>query len=104
MMLGIPRFVSAILFGAFTLPLAAKPLLLGEVLQTVRENYPPLLGAWLQQDIANGRIRQAQGAFDPIIASSLNVNPWNYYDGGYGELMAEKPFSSWGVVSMAAID
>lgn len=96
MMLGIPRFVSAILFGAFTLPLAAKPLLLGEVLQTVRENYPPLLGAWLQQDIANGRIRQAQGAFDPIIASSLNVNPWNYYDGGYGELMAEKPFSSWG--------
>lgn len=74
----------------------ARPLMLDEVLKTVKEQYPPLLAAWLQQDIANGRIRQAQGAFDPILASSIGVRPMNYYDGSYGELMVEKPFTQWG--------
>jgi outer membrane protein TolC len=78
------------------LPLKAKPLLLDEILTTVRENYPPLLAAWLQQDIANGRVRQAQGAFDPIVNGTLTFSPMNYYDGTYGGLFLEQPLAAGG--------
>lgn len=70
---------------------SAAPLELDDVLVTVRTQYPPLLAAWLQQDIASGRIRQAQGAFDPILASSLTLRPLNYYDGTDMELLIEQP-------------
>jgi len=45
-----------------------RPLLLTEVLQSVQTQYPPYLAAMIEQDIANGRARQALGAFD------LNLN------------------------------
>lgn len=77
-------------------PLAAAPLQLDEVLATVRTQYPPLLAAWLRQDVANGRIRQAQGAFDPIFSSSVALRPMNYYDGSNVELLLEQPLTGWG--------
>ena len=93
------HFRSAITLLLFTaaFPLSAKPLLLDEVLGTVRQNYPPLLAAWLQQDIANGRVRQAQGAFDAIVSSNFRMNPLNYYDGGSGGFFLEKPLEAGGV-------
>lgn len=81
---------------AFATPLAGAPLQLEEVLATVRAQYPPLLGAWLRQDIANGRIRQAQGAFDPILSSGVGFRPLNYYNGTNSEVMLEQPLTGWG--------
>lgn len=78
------------------LPSAAAPLALDEVLASVRSHYPPLLAAWLRQDVANGRIRQAQGAFDPLLSTTLAVRPMNYYDGSNVELLLEQPLTGWG--------
>jgi outer membrane protein TolC len=90
------RHAAIALSLALASPLPAAPLQLEEVLTTVRTQYPPLLAAWLRQDIANGRIRQAQGAFDPILSSSIGFRPLNYYDGSNTEIMLEQPLSGWG--------
>ena len=80
----------AILVGiGLVVETAAAPLQVDEVLGRVREQYPPLLAAWIQQDIATGRVRQAMGAFDPILSGALAVRPMNYYDGSNFELMVE---------------
>lgn len=76
----------------------AAPLQLDEVLTTVRTQYPPLLAAWLQQDIANGRIRQAEGAFDPMLVASLNFRPLDYYEGANMSFLIDQPLLSGGSV------
>ncbi len=76
----------------------AAPLLLDEVLSTVRTQYPPLLAAWLQQDIASGRIRQADGAFDPMLVASLNFRPLDYYEGANMSFLIDQPLLSGGSV------
>lgn len=86
----------ALLVTLLAAPLSAAPLELEDVLATVRRQYPPLLAAWMQQDFANGRVRQALGAFDPIVSATLALRPMNYYDGANAELMIEQPFSTWG--------
>ncbi|MEO0454138.1 MAG: TolC family protein [Verrucomicrobiota bacterium] len=72
------------------------PLQLEEVLLSVRGYYPPLLASWIQQDIANGRVRQSIGAFDTILSSSLVWRPENFYDGSNAELLIEQPLPIWG--------
>lgn len=78
------------------MPATAGPLMLDDVLGSVRSHYPPLLATWLRQDVANGRIRQAQGAFDPLLSTALAVRPTNYYDGSNVDLLLEQPFTGWG--------
>lgn len=76
----------------------AAPLALDDVLQTVKTQYPPLLAAWLQQDIANGRVRQAQGAFDPVVMASLNFRPIDYYQGATTNLLIDQPLLTGGSI------
>lgn len=64
---------------------------LEDVLSNVRQQYPPLLAAMTQQDIATGRVREAVGAFDPILTATLNLRIANFYDGDYGEVLYSKP-------------
>jgi len=61
-----------------------KTLLLGEVLASVQSQYPPYLAALIEQDIANGRVRQAQGAFDLNLNAGGSMNLAGYYDGRTG--------------------
>ena len=62
-----PRLVDPILlvFGCSLVSQGSteKPLLLPEVLASVKKQYPPFLAALIDQDIAKGRIRQALGSF-----------------------------------------
>jgi hypothetical protein len=64
-------FLILVLAGALSksAPLFAeekgKALRLSDVLASVRGLYPPYLAALLEQDIANGRVRQAQGTGGP---------------------------------------
>ncbi len=73
-----------------------KALQLPEVLASVRGLYPPYLAALVEQDIANGRIRQALGAFDLQLNAGAAVNPLGYYSGSSGYAGLEQPLNFWG--------
>jgi outer membrane protein TolC len=60
------------------LPAADKPLALDEVLDSVRGSYPPYLAALIEMDIANGRVRQASGAFDLTFGAGVSAVPSGY--------------------------
>ena len=94
------QWISFVLAAVGFLPLMAvaaeAPLLLPEVLRSVQTQYPPYLAALIEQDIANGRARQAQGAFDLNLNAGGTMNPAGYYDGSSGYAVLEQPLSSWG--------
>jgi len=73
-----------------------KPLLLPEVLGSVLTQYPPYLAALIEQDIANGRARQALGAFDLNLNAGGSLHPAGYYDGQAAYANLEQPLSFWG--------
>lgn len=75
---------------------AAKPLLLSEVLASVQTQYPPYLAALIEQDLANGRVRQALGSFDLNLSAGGNINLAGYYDGRTGYAMLDQPLPFWG--------
>lgn len=92
-----PRFFFSLLFfsSALSVP-AVETLGLEDVLASVRRQYPPLLAARLEQDIANGKVRRAEGAFDPIISAALMARPKNYYEATNGNLMVTQPLRNSG--------
>ena len=96
----IHRFAALCLLSSFFNPhtsfAAEKPLLLGEVLASVQTQYPPYLAALIEQDIANGRVRQAMGSFDLNLNAGGTMNLAGYYDGQTGYAMVEQPLPFWG--------
>ncbi|MEZ5387835.1 MAG: TolC family protein [Prosthecobacter sp.] len=83
-------------FSLSLLSAAEKPLLLPEVLGSVKTQYPPYLAALIEQDIANGRARSAMGAFDLSLNSGGAFNPAGYYDGQTGYAVLDQPLPFWG--------
>lgn len=81
---------------ASSTPRPSSALLLEEVLASVRTQYPPYLAAMIEQDIANGRVRQAQGAFDLQLGVGSAFQPSGYYDGSTSYAMLEQPLPFWG--------
>lgn len=77
-------------------PAAAAPLSVEEVLAGVAEFYPPYLAALIEQDIVNGRARQARGAFDTTLNLSGTFRPDGYYDGTTAGAFLEQPLPFWG--------
>lgn len=75
---------------------AAEPLRLPEVLTSVKERYPPLLIAMIEQDIAAGRLRQADGAFDLGFALRAGITPKGYYDADTTDVSLEQRLPFWG--------
>ncbi|WP_166646989.1 TolC family protein [Prosthecobacter fusiformis] len=75
---------------------AVKPLMLEEVLASVQTQYPPYLAALIEQDIANGRARQALGAFDLNLNVGGAFQPAGYYDGQTGYAVMDQPLPFWG--------
>ena len=75
---------------------AETPLSLDAVLTSVKSRYPPWLAALIQQDIMNGRARQALGAFDTTLSAAGVFQPSGYYDGGSSYVAVEQPLSMWG--------
>lgn len=75
----------------------ATPLLLDEVIQSVVTRYPPLLAALIEQDVAAGRLRQAEGAFDVGLNGNVSGSPSGYFDGRTGSLLVEQALQGWGV-------
>jgi len=91
----------AVLF-AFVAPAAAssapttKPLTLDEVLSSVTGQYPPMLAALIERDIAAGRLRSAHGSFDFQIFAKVFGNPTGYYEQGTVDLGFEQYTGVWG--------
>lgn len=87
-------------FGVSTLSCVAQPangaLMLKDVVESVRNQYPPQLAALIEQDIANGRVRSALGAFDWNLNAGSTSNLAGYYDGRSAYANLEKPLSFWG--------
>ena len=75
---------------------AIEPLKIETILESVQQQYPPLLAAWVQQDIATGKARKAWGAFDPTLSATLNLKLADFYDGNHGEIKFEKPIRNLG--------
>lgn len=82
--------------GANTMATQDNPLSLDSVIASVKGRYPPWLAALIEQDIMNGRARQALGSFDTSLSASGIFHPAGYYDGTSGHVAIEQPLSFWG--------
>jgi outer membrane protein TolC len=72
------------------------PLHLDDVLRSVTNQYPPLLAALIERDIANGRLRSAQGAFDFNVFAKTFGNPSGFYQFGTVDAGFEQFLGIWG--------
>ena len=79
-------------------PPPAQPpaLLLPDVIRSVTNQYPPLLAALIERDIANGRLRSAQGGFDFNLFAKAFGNPTGYYESGTLDAGFEQFLGAWG--------
>jgi hypothetical protein len=75
---------------------ALPPIQLDDVLRSVTNQYPPLLAAYIERDIANGRLRSAQGVFDFNVFAKSFGNPSGYYDYGTFDAGFEQFLGVWG--------
>ena len=71
-------------------------LQLGEVLASVTNQYPPLLAALIERDIAAGRLKSAQGTFDFNVFARLFGTPAGYYESGTVDTGFEQFTGIWG--------
>lgn len=79
--------------GASSLPV---PLRLDHVLASITNQYPPLLAALIERDIASGRLKSARGPFDFNAFAKLFGTPIGYYETGTGDLGFEQFTGIWG--------
>lgn len=71
-------------------------LQLPDVLRSVTNQYPPLLAALIERDIANGRLRSAQGVFDFNTFAKAFGNPTGYYESSTLDAGFEQFLGIWG--------
>lgn len=82
-----------VILGLVSRPVAAQdgaPLRLAEVLASVRQQYPPLLAALVEREIASSRFESARGVFDADIVARLYGAPAGYYDYGTVDVGVEQ--------------
>lgn len=73
-----------------------RPLELSDVLASVTNQYPPLLAALIERDIAVGRLKSARGPFDFNAFAKLFGTPVGYYETGTGDIGFEQFTGIWG--------
>ncbi|MEZ5355359.1 MAG: TolC family protein [Bryobacteraceae bacterium] len=85
------RLLSATLFGA--LCAGAQPLLVEEVVDSIRRHHPLLLAALGERDIAENDILAAQGKFDTTIRSRFDSDSFGYYSNRRLDTWVEQPLA-----------
>ncbi len=73
-----------------------SPLRLEHVLYSITNQYPPLLAALIERDIAAGRLKSAGAAFDFNSFAKLFGTPIGYYESGTAETGFEQFTGVWG--------
>lgn len=84
-----PLALAAHAGGVETISLAA-------VIKSVGSQYPPYLIALIERDVAAGRLRQVQGAFDLNFLAKGTFNPTGFYDGNSADFVFDQPLPFWG--------
>ncbi len=79
-----------------TPPSAATALMLHEVLDSVRQQYPPMLAALIERDVAAGRLQSARGTFDFQFFYRLFDTPSGYYQSTTVDTGFEQFTGIWG--------
>lgn len=74
----------------------AAPLQLADVLASVTSQYPPMLAALIERDIAAGRLRTVEGPFDFQVFAKLFGTPAGYYEQGTIDVGFEQFTGLWG--------
>jgi outer membrane protein TolC len=69
---------------------------LKDVLESVEKNYPPLLAAFAERDIADGELLQAQGRFDLQISAQVDTDRLGYYANERLNAGMEQALPQWG--------
>jgi outer membrane protein TolC len=75
---------------------AADTVTLSMVETSVSRYYPPFLIALIEQDIASGRLKIAQGAFDLGFVTRGTAAPGSYYDGQSADFVFDQALPFWG--------
>jgi len=65
--------------GVLSLGLQAQTLKLEDVLESVERNYPPLIAALLERDIAEADVLAALGKFDLTLRARIDTDQFGYY-------------------------
>jgi outer membrane protein TolC len=73
------------------------PLTLAEVLSSVDRQYPPLLGAELDREAAEGELTASWGAFDLNWKNRFTSDVLGYYQNYRFDSVLEKPLTTWGM-------
>ncbi len=77
---------------------ASRTVVLGlpDVLRSVTNQYPPLLAALIERDVAAGRLRSAEGTFDFQTFARAFGNPTGFYENWTTETGFEQFLGAWG--------
>ncbi len=89
-------FAAALPARAETNHAVVSPLALTEVLAGVNNQYPPLLAALIERDIAAGRLKGAQGTFDFNVFARVFGTPAGFYESGTLDTGFEQFTGLWG--------
>jgi outer membrane protein, heavy metal efflux system len=73
------------------------PLRLEDVLQSVERNYPPLLAALQEGELAEADVLFALGRFDLTFRARFDNDSFNYYPNRRFDTMVEQPFETQGM-------
>jgi outer membrane protein TolC len=97
----VARLLTATAVWGVACARAANPLSLDDVLASVEKNYPPLLVALAERDIAAGELLQAQGRFDLNLGAQVDTDRLGYYENERLNAGLEQAFSTWGTSAYA---
>ncbi len=78
-----------------------SPLLLPEVMDSIRRAYPLIVAALADKRMAEGELQAARGGFDPILRSRGDITPIGAYPNGRFDLSIEQPTPLWGATLFA---
>jgi outer membrane protein, heavy metal efflux system len=68
-----------------------SPLSLSQVIASVKTNFPPLLAALQEQEIADGNLLSAEGRFDTVLRARTDLTRLGYYSNQRFDAAVEQP-------------
>ena len=80
---------------------AGSPLLLPEVMESIRRAYPLIVAALADRRAAEGELQAARGGFDPMLRAKGDASPFGNYRIGRFDLLIEQPTPLWGASAFA---
>jgi len=88
-------------FADGTQPQVASPLMLPDVMESIRRAYPLIVAALADRRSAEGELQAARGGFDPMLRVRGDAAPFGNYQYGRFELAIEQPTPLWGASAFA---